>query len=60
MSIKSNLIISSLKSQTYADEGHDLDGVLEHVYGSMEQYYSECLSLDSDDTKPDVSKVPAE
>ncbi|XP_033154099.1 dipeptidyl peptidase 4 isoform X2 [Drosophila simulans] len=48
--------------QTYADEGHDLSGVLEHVYSSMEQYFAECLSLDPDDTKPEVdnSIVPAE
>ncbi|XP_030383907.1 inactive dipeptidyl peptidase 10 [Scaptodrosophila lebanonensis] len=48
--------------QTYADEGHDLNGVLEHVYSSMEYYFSECLSLDPDDTKPDLeqSMVPAE
>ncbi|XP_070069464.1 dipeptidyl peptidase 4 isoform X3 [Drosophila takahashii] len=48
--------------QTYADEGHELNGVLEHVYSSMEQYFAECLSLDPDDTKPDVdqSMVPAE
>ncbi|SPP81613.1 prolyl endopeptidase FAP isoform X2 [Drosophila guanche] len=48
--------------QTYADEGHDLNGVLEHVYSSMEHYFAECLSLDPDDTKPDVDQnmVPAE
>ncbi|XP_043862780.1 uncharacterized protein LOC120457838 isoform X1 [Drosophila santomea] len=48
--------------QTYADEGHDLSGVLEHVYSSMEQFFAECLSLDPDDTKPEVdkSRVPAE
>lgn len=48
--------------QTYADEGHDLEGVLEHVYSSMEQFFSQCLSLDPDDTRPDIEKniVPAE
>lgn len=37
--------------QTYADEGHDLTNVLEHVYKSMEYYLKDCLSLDPDDTK---------
>ncbi|TDG39336.1 hypothetical protein AWZ03_014242 [Drosophila navojoa] len=48
--------------QTYADEGHELNGVLEHVYSSMEHYFAECLSLDPDDTKPDLDQnmVPAE
>ncbi|XP_005178045.2 prolyl endopeptidase FAP [Musca domestica] len=47
--------------QTYADEDHELDGVLEHVYSSMEHYFSECLSLDPDDTKPNLDQiVPAE
>ncbi|XP_055836833.1 inactive dipeptidyl peptidase 10 isoform X2 [Episyrphus balteatus] len=43
--------------QTYADEGHELSGVLEHVYSSMENYFSDCLSLDPDDTKPTVEKI---
>lgn len=48
--------------QTYADEGHDLVGVLEHVYSSMEHYFANCLSLDPDDTKPNLDQtiVPAE
>ncbi|XP_070134528.1 dipeptidyl peptidase 4 isoform X2 [Drosophila bipectinata] len=48
--------------QAYADESHDLSGVLEHVYSSMEHYFAECLSLDPDDTKPDLDQsiVPAE
>ncbi|XP_061377760.1 inactive dipeptidyl peptidase 10 isoform X1 [Danaus plexippus] len=37
--------------QAYADEGHDLEGVIEHVYRSMEDYLLECLSLDPEDTK---------
>ncbi|CAH2238065.1 jg18449 [Pararge aegeria aegeria] len=37
--------------QAYADEGHDLKGVIEHVYRSMEDYLRECLSLDPEDTK---------
>ncbi|KAJ2944629.1 hypothetical protein O0L34_g3981 [Tuta absoluta] len=37
--------------QAYADEGHDLKGVIEHVYRSMEDYLRECLSLDPDETK---------
>jgi hypothetical protein len=35
--------------QSYADEGHLLVGVLEHVYRSMEDYLKECLSLDEDE-----------
>lgn len=38
--------------QSYADEGHQLVGVLEHVYRSMENYLQECLSLDVEDPKP--------
>ncbi|XP_044727006.1 inactive dipeptidyl peptidase 10 [Chrysoperla carnea] len=38
--------------QSYADEGHELVGVLEHVYRSMENYLQECLSLDIDDPRP--------
>ncbi|CAH2066381.1 unnamed protein product, partial [Iphiclides podalirius] len=37
--------------QAYADEGHDLKGVIEHVYRSMEDFLRECLSLDPEDTK---------
>lgn len=37
--------------QTYADEGHELTNVLEHVYKSMEYYLKDCLSLDPDETK---------
>ncbi|XP_018325145.1 inactive dipeptidyl peptidase 10 isoform X2 [Agrilus planipennis] len=37
--------------QSYADEGHKLDGVIKHVYRSMEDYFQECLSLDTDDPK---------
>lgn len=37
-------------AQSYADEGHELSGVLEHVYRSMEQYFSDCLSLDADES----------
>uniref|UniRef100_A0A1B6C3H0 Peptidase S9 prolyl oligopeptidase catalytic domain-containing protein n=1 Tax=Clastoptera arizonana TaxID=38151 RepID=A0A1B6C3H0_9HEMI len=35
--------------QSYADQGHDLEGVLEHAYRSMEDYLRECLTLDSDE-----------
>lgn len=38
--------------QTYADESHDLNNVLEHVYKSMEHYLKDCLSLE-DDMKPE-------
>nr|CAD7396636.1 unnamed protein product [Timema cristinae] len=34
--------------QSYADEGYALQGVLGHVYSSMEDYLTECLSLDED------------
>ncbi|KAF5307855.1 hypothetical protein FQR65_LT06587 [Abscondita terminalis] len=36
---------------SYADEGHDLLGVIGHVYRSMEDFFQECLSLDTDDPK---------
>ncbi|KAG5874725.1 hypothetical protein JTB14_037241 [Gonioctena quinquepunctata] len=36
--------------QCYADEGHQLDGVIEHVYSSMQQFFEECLNLDTDET----------
>ncbi|XP_059617511.1 inactive dipeptidyl peptidase 10 isoform X1 [Phlebotomus argentipes] len=38
--------------QSYADEGHELTGVAEHVYRSMEEYLRDCLILDPDDSKP--------
>ncbi|XP_037033924.1 dipeptidyl peptidase 4 isoform X2 [Bradysia coprophila] len=41
--------------QTYADEGHELSNVIEHVYRSMEHYLKDCLSLDSDETKPSTT-----
>lgn len=37
--------------QSYADEGHELKGVLGHVYRSMEDFLQECLSLDTEDAK---------
>ncbi|KAL7031758.1 hypothetical protein ACKWTF_007126 [Chironomus riparius] len=45
---------------SYADEGHDLRGVQEHVYRSMEHYYRDCLSLDSDVEGPNEDHVPTE
>ncbi|XP_030761357.1 inactive dipeptidyl peptidase 10 isoform X2 [Sitophilus oryzae] len=33
--------------QSYPDEGHDLDGVLGHVYISMQNFFEECLKLDT-------------
>ncbi|XP_065353378.1 inactive dipeptidyl peptidase 10 isoform X1 [Cloeon dipterum] len=33
---------------SYADEGHMLEGVIEHTYTSMEDYLRDCLSLDDD------------
>lgn len=35
--------------QSYADQGHDLVGVLTHAYSSMEDYLQECLTLDADE-----------
>jgi len=46
--------------QSYADEGHDLRGVTEHVYRSMEHYYRNCLSLDEDSDAPSDVPVPSE
>nr|XP_029728882.1 dipeptidyl peptidase 4-like isoform X2 [Aedes albopictus] len=46
--------------QSYADEGHELHGVLEHVYRTMEDFLKGCLSLDSDDEKPKEVHVPNE
>lgn len=45
---------------SYADEGHDLTGVIEHVYRSMEDFLRNCLSLDSDEDKPSEAHVPNE
>lgn len=44
-------ILKSFHFQTYADEGHELTNVIEHVYKSMEHYLKDCLSLDPDNTK---------
>lgn len=46
--------------QSYADEDHDLLGVLEHVYKTMEDFLGTCLSLDSQDEKPKKVHVPNE
>ncbi|XP_055593286.1 dipeptidyl peptidase 4 [Uranotaenia lowii] len=46
--------------QSYADEGHELFGVLEHAYRTMEDFLKKCLSLDSDDDKPKEAHVPSE
>lgn len=35
--------------QAYADEGHRLEGVTEHLYRSMEHFLTECLTLDVDE-----------
>ncbi|XP_056631693.1 dipeptidyl aminopeptidase-like protein 6 isoform X1 [Diorhabda sublineata] len=35
--------------QSYADEGHQLEGVIEHVYNSMQNFFEECLNLDTDE-----------
>ncbi|XP_072401432.1 inactive dipeptidyl peptidase 10 isoform X1 [Diabrotica undecimpunctata] len=35
--------------QSYADEGHLLEGVIEHVYNSMQNFFEECLNLDTDE-----------
>ncbi|CAH1368917.1 hypothetical protein MTP99_010420 [Tenebrio molitor] len=39
--------------QSYADEGHELQNVLEHVYSSMQSFFEECLSLDIDERDKD-------
>lgn len=49
-----------LSFQSYADEGHDLRGVTEHVYRSMEHYYQDCLSLDDNSDAPMDVPVPSE
>uniref|UniRef100_A0A0C9RBH7 Dpp10_0 protein n=1 Tax=Fopius arisanus TaxID=64838 RepID=A0A0C9RBH7_9HYME len=33
--------------QSYADEDHALSGVIEHAYRSMEDFFTECLTLDA-------------
>ncbi|XP_019867490.1 inactive dipeptidyl peptidase 10 isoform X2 [Aethina tumida] len=35
--------------QSYADEGHELEGVIEHVYRSMQTFFEECLNLDTEE-----------
>ncbi|XP_019772128.1 inactive dipeptidyl peptidase 10 isoform X2 [Dendroctonus ponderosae] len=35
--------------QSYPDEGHELSGVLEHVYSSMQNFFEECLKLDTEE-----------
>lgn len=35
--------------QIYANEGHELNGVLDHMYRSMEDYFTQCLTLEEDD-----------
>ncbi|KAJ8915617.1 hypothetical protein NQ315_003401 [Exocentrus adspersus] len=35
--------------QSYADEGHELKGVRQHVYLSMQTFFEECLNLDTDE-----------
>lgn len=49
--VTQNLVSRNIDNllQSYADEGHLLLGVLEHVYRSMEDYLKECLSLDEDE-----------
>jgi dipeptidyl-peptidase-4 len=34
------------KSQVYPDENHGLHGVLRHLYQTMEDFLSDCFSLD--------------
>ncbi|XP_065218302.1 inactive dipeptidyl peptidase 10 isoform X2 [Planococcus citri] len=35
--------------QMYANEGHELNGVLSHMYRSMEDYFTQRLALEEDD-----------
>lgn len=46
-----NIHTCQFSFQTYPNEGHELQGVLEHVYRSMEDFFQECLSLDTDDPR---------
>lgn len=48
-----NITLLKKTFQSYADEGHELRGVLEHVYRSMQEFFEECLSLDSDESSKD-------
>lgn len=52
--------ISRITFQSYADEGHDLRGVTEHVHRSMEHYFRGCLNLDEDSEVPVENAVPSE
>lgn len=36
--------------QVYANEGHELENVLNHMYRSMEHRFTQCLALDEDDS----------
>ncbi|XP_060517195.1 inactive dipeptidyl peptidase 10 isoform X2 [Cylas formicarius] len=38
--------------QSYADQGHELEGVQEHVYRSMQNFFEECLKLDTEEREP--------
>ncbi|XP_050306548.1 dipeptidyl aminopeptidase-like protein 6 isoform X1 [Anthonomus grandis grandis] len=42
--------------QSYPDEGHELTGVLEHVYTSMQTFFEECLKLDTEEREPPESE----
>lgn len=44
------------KYTAYPDEGHELKGVTEHVYRSMEHFYRQCLSLDEELDDPQEQK----
>lgn len=45
--------------QSYADEGHLLDGVIEHVYRSMQNFFEECLTLDTDERAKEREEAKA-
>lgn len=43
------ILFSPFHLQSYADEGHQLEGVIEHVYRSMQTFFEECLKLDTEE-----------
>lgn len=54
--------VSTLKFlflQSYADEGHLLEGVIEHVYRSMQNFFEECLTLDTDERAKEREEAKA-
>ncbi|VEN35413.1 unnamed protein product [Callosobruchus maculatus] len=46
--------------QSYANEGHLLEGVIEHVYRSMQNFFEECLNLDTDEKQKEREEMKDE